>query len=77
MPVYEYCCPKCNAKFELLRPASRADEIAICEHCQSPGHRVLSTFATIRRGAGGETAPMGGGAPSCGGCSATSCATCR
>ena len=33
MPLYEYVCTDCESKFELLRPFSRADEVAECPHC--------------------------------------------
>ncbi len=75
MPVYEYVCPKCDIKFELLRPLSRADESALCKHCNSESHRVLSLFACISRSNGGEFTPAPG-ASSCGGCSSTNCSTC-
>ncbi|MDP2719386.1 MAG: zinc ribbon domain-containing protein [Dehalococcoidia bacterium] len=76
MPVYEYFCQKCNTKFELLRPLSRADEKALCDCCHSEGKRVVSTFAALSRGSDGGLVPAGGGG-SCGGCTSTGCATCR
>ena len=76
MPIYEYACPKCKSRFELLRPMSRADEAAACPHCRSKAQRVLSTFACRSKGAEGESSSIGGFNP-CGTCSASSCDTCR
>ena len=45
MPIYEYYCPKCNAEFESIRPASRADEPNPCKTCGGPTERQLSNFA--------------------------------
>ncbi len=30
MPIYEYVCPDCDFKFEILRPFSKAGEVASC-----------------------------------------------
>ena len=45
MPIYEYYCPICDAEFEALRPASRADEGVPCKTCGTEGQRQLSTFS--------------------------------
>lgn len=45
MPIYEYYCANCNLEFEAIRPASRADEPAMCKVCDQPGERQLSTFS--------------------------------
>ena len=45
MPIYEYYCSNCDAEFEALRPASRADEDVPCKTCGSLGQRQLSTFS--------------------------------
>jgi putative FmdB family regulatory protein len=74
MPIYEYVCPSCKTKFELLRPMSRADEAASCPQCQQKAERVLSTFACFSTDESGMTSLVGGN--SCASCSATSCDTC-
>ena len=74
MPLYEYYCRKCEAKFELLRPLSRMDEPAACPQGHAGGQRVLSTFAALTRGADGQVSAVGGSP--CAGCSAGSCAGC-
>ncbi len=76
MPVYEYCCPECGLKFELLRPMSQVNEDASCPRCNNGAKRVLSSFAAFSRGAGGESAPVGGGSE-CSTCSASTCASCH
>ncbi|MFB0557094.1 MAG: zinc ribbon domain-containing protein, partial [Dehalococcoidia bacterium] len=46
MPIYEYFCPNCKLKFELLRPLSQSDKIASCPHCHTNAKRMLSSFAS-------------------------------
>ncbi len=74
MPIYEYICPGCEVKFELLRPMSRASEGASCPHCQQSAERVLSTFACFSMDESGLASPVGG--DSCASCDAASCDTC-
>jgi putative FmdB family regulatory protein len=68
MPLYEYYCPRCAAKFELLRPMNRSDEPATCPEGHRGGARTLSVFASVSRDASGvhDPAPSGGGC-ACGG----------
>ncbi len=76
MPVYEYICEHCHERFELLRSFSKADEPAPCPVCEHEGRRsVVTTFACVSKGAGGETHSVGGGG--CASCSAASCAGCK
>ena len=35
MPLYEYRCADCHAKFEALRRMSLADEPIACQRCNS------------------------------------------
>ncbi|HNR95904.1 MAG TPA: zinc ribbon domain-containing protein [Anaerolineae bacterium] len=75
MPLYEYICDKCHARFELLRSFSRCDEPVDCPTCSAPGaHRQLSRCAAFCRGGDGSTERAGG---SCSSCGATSCAGCH
>ena len=47
MPIYEYKCDKCGARFELLRRMSDADRDLVCPECRADAvRRMLSTFAT-------------------------------
>ncbi|MBI4337316.1 MAG: zinc ribbon domain-containing protein [Chloroflexi bacterium] len=72
MPLYEYACVACRNRFEKLRPAAQMDDAASCPDCGARGQRVLSVFAALSSGAGGEPVPVGGGGccggGGCGGC---------
>jgi len=72
MPIYEYYCAVCEAKFEKMRPMSQADEPAPCPQCQLLAGRCASTFSA--RGSNGQA--VAGGSSGCGGCAASSCAGC-
>ncbi len=73
MPLYEYFCRACNAKFELLRSMSRSEEPASCPKGHVGAARTLSVFAAVGRGTGTapDDAPSSGcgcgGACACGG----------
>ncbi|MFW0858591.1 MAG: FmdB family zinc ribbon protein [Dehalococcoidia bacterium] len=75
MPIYEYCCPNCGGKFDLLRPFSQVDEAALCPECNHEARRLISSFVSFARDAGGVSTPIGG-VSSCGTCSSSTCATC-
>ncbi|TAK66183.1 MAG: zinc ribbon domain-containing protein [Dehalococcoidia bacterium] len=64
MPLYEYHCRRCAAKFELLRPMSRADEPATCPNGHGAATRTLSVFARVGR----DAVPEFDASPSSGGC---------
>jgi putative FmdB family regulatory protein len=70
MPIYEYLCPDCELKFELLRPLSRAGEGASCPVCQRDAPRAVSACASFSRDESGLTTSLAGGGSSC-----TSCTT--
>lgn len=75
MPIYEYKCPSCQLKFEVLRPLSQADEPAVCPACHNPGaRRCISIFAAFSKGSSGNATAITGSA--CSGCAATSCSAC-
>jgi len=44
MPIYEYLCPECNFKFELLRQQSQATESVSCPRCHNGAKRIFSAF---------------------------------
>ena len=52
MPLYEYYCPKCASKYELLRPMGRSDEAGTCPKGHGGGARTLSMFAAVAKGEG-------------------------
>ena len=74
MPIYEYVCPGCECKFELLRPLSKSTESASCPRCHKTAERVLSTFACFSTDNSGMTSALGGNP--CASCGATGCDTC-
>jgi putative FmdB family regulatory protein len=48
MPLYEYHCSACQAKFELLVSHKHADEV-VCTKCHSEKvRRLLSVFSKTR-----------------------------
>ena len=74
MPIYEYVCPSCESRFELLRPLSQAREAAPCPGCQQSAERVLSTFACFSMGDSGVPSSIGGSP--CAGCGSGSSDSC-
>lgn len=42
MPMYEYQCPECDSRFELLRPAREASLDQPCPTCDADSRRVMS-----------------------------------
>jgi len=74
MPLYEYVCPNCQAKFEELRPLIRRDDLANCPQGHPVARRVLSVFTAMGRDATGDSVPIGGSGGGCGGSCGTNCA---
>ena len=67
MPIYEYACKDCGARFEKLVRTSDNDGIS-CPSCgQDHVHRELSVFSARSGGRKAETMP--------GGCPAGMCRT--
>lgn len=47
MPIYEYRCPACGTRFEVLHLEKVTGEAEKCPHCHAPHtRRVMSRFAT-------------------------------
>ncbi len=68
MPVYEYLCPPCDARFE--RYVRAWGEVVHCPHCAGEVEKQLSTFAMAVAGGAPRmaAAPRAGGACCGGGC---------
>jgi putative FmdB family regulatory protein len=71
MPVYEYACGACDARFEELVSLAAADAVQ-CPACGAAGaERLLSRFQRTRAGAASEAPALaaagGGGGGCCGG----------
>ena len=78
MPIYEYICDNCQARFDLLRTMSQADAPARCPHCQAEGaRRAPSRFASFARGADGSISRVSGTGGGCSSCAGGSCASCQ
>ena len=69
MPLYEYYCPSCQAKFEKLRSMASADESVRCSAGHEGARRLISVFAVSGRSGEQETLPAAGGCCGGGGCS--------
>jgi putative FmdB family regulatory protein len=71
MPLYEYRCPACDRRFELLQAVGAGSEDAVCPACgAAPAERQLSTFAVNQPASGGgarSAESFGCGLPQCGG----------
>ena len=66
MPLYEYFCPSCRTKFELLRPMKLAVESVACPAGHQGAERTISMFAAVSRDEYGEPV-VASGACGCGG----------
>ncbi len=75
MPIYEYFCPGCQSKFELLRSMRCIDEDAFCPTCNTIGQKLVSAFTSLSKDSGGVSAPIGG-FDKCAGCAQSTCASC-
>jgi putative FmdB family regulatory protein len=74
MPIYEFCCRKCQHEFEEL--VMRKGEVIVCPHCGSQEtDKQVSGFAVTgsARQSGGSGGSCGSCKPSPGGCSGCSC----
>jgi putative FmdB family regulatory protein len=71
MPLYEYLCPACHERFELLQRVGESGEAVACPACGANGvARQLSTFAAAVGGGGAKTTAtesFGCGRPQCAG----------
>lgn len=77
MPIYEYHCLKCNAKFELLRRMRESDDAVECPECKSLAQRTIVGFCCrTKSGPMGDSAPAESIGSSCAGCSSSSCSGC-
>ena len=63
MPVYEYTCDQCNARFSKLQPMSAPRDGNECPHCGArTTRRVMSAFSsTASGGASASGCGPGGG----------------
>ncbi len=59
MPIYEYYCETCDAKFERLRPMSAAGQPFACPTCGGQAQAAVSRLARVS-GRGEEGGGEGG-----------------
>jgi putative FmdB family regulatory protein len=77
MPIYEYVCSACNAKFEQMRPLSQSGQDAACPKCHQPARRKMSTFAAFTTSVSGVPKSVSGtSGGSCSSCSSGDCSSC-
>jgi len=69
MPLYEYYCPVCRERFELLRPMSAAAESATCPDGHPGAGRTVSVFSALTTNEFGQPQMMAGGCGCGGACS--------
>jgi len=73
MPIYEYICLDCSAKFDALRSMRDSDAPIACDQCNSQHtSRLLSLFNAQSGGRVVAGTSSGG----CAGCASHSCASC-
>jgi len=75
MPIYEYFCPSCQSRFELLRSINRVSEDAFCPTCNAKGQKLFSTFSCLSKDSDGISTPVGG-SDKCTGCTQSTCSSC-
>jgi putative FmdB family regulatory protein len=66
MPLYEYRCGTCDARFEARRPMSEANSPIGCPDGHSNTRRLLSVFASVGASEPGPGAPAAAPAGGCG-----------
>ena len=67
MPIYEYTCKSCDAKFEQLVRSMNGQASVKCPECgSSKTARALSVFATVSESSKDTALPSQG--PVCGRC---------
>jgi len=71
MPIYEYQCNQCEAKFELLIRTNQ--EKIVCPHCHSLKiNRLISVFSHFSKDSQGNIASSS----NCSSCISQNCSTC-
>jgi putative FmdB family regulatory protein len=71
MPLYEFHCPACRKKFEVLVRLGGESEVC-CADCGGPVKKLFSAF-----GIGGGGSRLKESGHSCTSCSSHSCSTCK
>jgi putative FmdB family regulatory protein len=75
MPIYEYCCTKCNSEFETL--VFRSNEVVSCPKCHGTEVRKLMSACCFKTEGAYSGAGSSSGSSGCSSCSSGSCSTCH
>ena len=68
MPLYEYSCPACQARFEVIQHLGTSAAETVCPACGAQHvERQLSTFAVANGGSGASSKSAGESFAGCGG----------
>ncbi|MCU0242513.1 MAG: zinc ribbon domain-containing protein [Vicinamibacteria bacterium] len=61
MPLYEYRCPECGHRFELLTTISEGHRNQTCPQCGRDGaEKLVSAFSSSSSGSSGGCSSSGG-----------------
>lgn len=60
MPIYEYRCPNCGKKFEILRKISERNMPYLCDRCNCVADKIMSAASVIGSTKASESPPAGG-----------------
>ncbi|MHC9543062.1 MAG: zinc ribbon domain-containing protein [Vulcanimicrobiota bacterium] len=80
MPIYEYCCSKCDKDFEeLVRPgSSKTVECPCCGSAEVEKKFSAFAFSSGSKGSeGSSTFRSSASSSGCGSCASHSCSTCH
>jgi len=67
MPLYEYRCPSCEHRFEVLQRIGEGGDDLSCTSCgRVQPEKLLSTFAGHAKGEGSSATAADSGSPGCG-----------
>ncbi|MBN2809538.1 MAG: zinc ribbon domain-containing protein [Deltaproteobacteria bacterium] len=63
MPLYEYECPQCGTRVEVLQKTGEDGSLLKCRHCGAEGLNRLLSGCVVKTGGSGKTAcsPGAGG----------------
>lgn len=71
MPLYEYVCQECGARFEALRSMNDADAAISCKNCL--GKHTKRAISVFYASSDGRSVTSTSGCDSCAGGSCSSC----
>ena len=67
MPLYEYECPECGTRIEVLQKLGESGSTLQCQKCAATGlHKLISGCVVPTAGGGKSTCALGGTPEACG-----------